>query len=446
MKKTYRRALLFGAILVFMAVTPVVILYAIGYRGGLTTADPVPVGVLLIETEPSQADVYINDTFVGVTPRSVPNLQAGGVNVRIAKDGYTPWQKNLPISPGRATEIRDVRLFPQKVQTEPIKTDVHMFSLSPNRRLLATHHTNNTLAIYDPAGQIVIPPQPFAASIQSVLWSPNSDALLVKTTGTTTYWYVSITQEAVPVPVAPLATAQALTWDPRIPGRVLYLDTKNSLQAYHLYSKARAPLLENIQIFATSAGSIYAMSPAATELTEYTLQGEETGTTLPLPTGKVQGLFVTPQQYVALLLESGEVWVLNDDNNFELVGRGMKSLAWSPSGRVLLLTAHDSALYVYNVNDKRTTLPLHELRLVQRLSRPISDPQWFAGNRHFIYHVDDEIWITETDTRDRPMSNQIDTTNTGAAQATVGEEGEILFYLKKTGATTNLVAAPLLVE
>lgn len=445
MKKTYRRALLFGAVLIFIAITPVIVLYAIGYRGGLTSADPLPVGVLLVESEPTRAAVYINDSYSGRTPHSIPNLSAGQYMIRVAKDGYQPWQKQLSIEPGRATEIRDIRLFPSDVKPAIIIRGAAAFSLSPNRRLLAVRHANNSLAVYSPTGDEVMAPQAFRFAIKSIIWSPNSDAVLLQTGGARPYWYLAVSPRAVPLAVPALNKAMSVVWDPRVPARLLWLDKTANLRAYHIHNASQATLLNKTSHFAPSASSIFAIR-GGQEVTEYSLQGEPTGQSYALPAGEVQELLVTPQKNVALLLKNQEAWVLNNDGQFILVGAGLQSIAWSPTGELLLAAAQDSSLYVYNVSDKRTAIPLQELRLVQRLSRPISDPQWFAGSRHLIYQVDDAIWITETDTRDHPVSFKVDTTNTGAASATVGEAGEVLFYLKKDGLAASLAAASLLVE
>jgi DNA-binding beta-propeller fold protein YncE len=310
-------------------------------------------------------------------------------------------------------------------------------------------HKNNTRAVYDQAGEVVVPAQFFAEAITNQLWSPNSDALLVTTGNPPAVWHVPLTQRAIPAPVAvSLDGGSGVVWDPRIPGRLLYVDAAGMLQAYTLQSGIQVALIPQASLFATSASYIYVADEAERTLVEYTLQGQPTGTAFPLPegqTGAVSQLLVTPQKNIAIRFATGEVWVLNSDDRFEHVGSGIATVAWSPAGNVLLLTTDTSSLYVYNVDDKRTPLPLRELRLVQRLSRPIIDPRWFAGGRHVVYQVDDAVWITEIDTRDHPISFEVDTTNTGSAEVAVGEEGETIFYLKNTATDTTLVAAPLLV-
>ena len=111
---------------------------------------------------------------------------------------------------------------------------------------------------------------------------------------------------------------------------------------------------------------------------------------------------------------------------------------------MLLVQHDDTSLHIMNVYDERISyIPLLDLHLVTRLSRPIRNPQWFAGGRHLIYQVDDEIMITEIDTRDQPLTYLVDTTNLGDANITVGAQGDIVFYLKKTAQAYRLVQAIL---
>lgn len=445
MKRSYRRALFFVALLVFIAITPVVILYALGYRTSWTSADPIPVGVLLIESEPSRARIFANEKYIGLSPHALSNLRADSVKLRVEKTGYTTWQKTLSVNPGRATEVRDIRLFPETKQSRLIASNARLVSVSPNRRLLAVIHDNNTLGIYDQAGEIVSAPQVIRHAPQQMLWSPNSDALLLSMAKVPEYWYVSVGQRQPPSMLPDLTGGKSVVWDPRIPGRLLYLDQANTLHAYNVLSQVQVVLIHNIVSFATSTSYIYGVGTGENTIVRYTLQGQATDSTYNLPDGKLTKLLITPQNNIAVLIDEDSVWVVQDDEKFSSIATDIATITWSPSGQVLLL-ATDTSMYVYNVNDKRTTLPLQQLILVQRLSRPIATPEWFAGSRHLLYQVDDEVWIVETDVRDHPIAYQVDTTNTGQAQAAVGEEGEVMFYLKREGSQTNVVSTSLIIQ
>ena len=129
------------------------------------------------------------------------------------------------------------------------------------------------------------------------------------------------------------------------------------------------------------------------------------------------------------------------------ITENIKHASFSPNGQLLLVQTDDVSLHVYNIADERLRhVPLRDLQLIVRLSRPVRDAQWFAGGQHLLYQVNDEIVITEIDTRDHPNSVTVDTTNLGQSLAAVGEEGESLYYLKHEAGRTNLVAAALIAQ
>ncbi|MBI3255403.1 MAG: hypothetical protein HYZ63_00345 [Candidatus Andersenbacteria bacterium] len=81
--------------------------------------------------------------------------------------------------------------------------------------------------------------------------------------------------------------------------------------------------------------------------------------------------------------------------------------------------------------------------LVLRLSRPFSQFAWYGGPHHIVYQADDEITITEMDTRDHAIQYTVDTTNTGHSIPTATADGQLIYYLKKTATGTALVSANL---
>src|SRR5688572_32086033 len=99
MEKIFRRLLLFVSAVVFMALAPLVVFYAMGYRIGINAKDDLSVGVLLVETTPRRAQITVDDEDAGTTPQSVPNLPPGEVKVSLTKEGYIPWEKRLIIEP-----------------------------------------------------------------------------------------------------------------------------------------------------------------------------------------------------------------------------------------------------------------------------------------------------------------------------------------------------------
>lgn len=441
MKRVYRRVLFFISTIVFLAIAPLIIFYSIGYQFSAHTVDPVPVGVVSVETMPRRADVYVNSRLIGKTPRAVPNLLAGTADVSVKKDGYIPWEKRVPVEPGLVTDVTKVRLFPAKPARTTIVPEVNLFVLSPNRQLLAVVSDTQTLTIVDEAGQPVVPTWQLTQPVQQLVWSPNNASILLKyRTGT---WAVidatGASQVIKPLPL--LRSAKQVVWDPRVTDRLLIQTAGNILQAYNVTSGSSSVLARDVVTFAPSARMIYVAHSTGT-ITEHTLQGTQTAA-LPIKTDKpVQQLFVTPGGQIALQQADGSVGLIKD-RELVTIASSAVTVSWSPNELLLLVQTEPAALYVYNVGDERSTLPLNQLQLITRLSRPMNQVAWFAGGEHVVYQVDDEIVISEIDVRDHPITYSVDTTNLGNAQTAVGTDGDVIYYLKQTDGKISLLRTSL---
>lgn len=449
MKKIYRNMLLFTAAVVFLATAPLIVLYAMGYRlQSTTTVDPLPVGVLLIETIPEKATISIDGETVGQSPHAVSNVKPGTVHVAVSKEGYIPWEKNVVIEPGRVAEFRSIRLFPTTPEVASLLTNSTSFALAPNRELIAVATSVNQLHIIDDNGKAIMTPLTLPRGPTSLLWSPDSTSLILNDRFNQPALLEVTSGKRTPLPVALLGRPKDIVWDPRIPARLLLLAADGTLRAYSLSTKASALISRNVSSFAVSSRQIFTAHPNGT-LTKHTLQGEviETHTLKVPPTEAVTKLLITPAGVIALQTDADQLYLFDAaSDTLTSIADRVTAASWSPNGQLLLIQQAASTLYVYNVSDERLLwVPPKELHLVVRQSRPVSHVQWFAGNRHLIYQIEDEIVLSEIDTRDHPITHTLDTTNIADAHTAVGRDGGIVFYITAPpGQQTTLVSSKLL--
>lgn len=433
--------LLFSSTVIFLAIAPLIVLYALGYRLNTSAIDPMPVSVLQIESQPTRATVHLNDTEQGQTPQTISAVVPGAHRVSVTKEGYETWAKNVTLEPGRATEFRDIRLFPTKPATTVIASNITSLTLSPNRKLVAAIDQKNTLHIYDEEGVAIGTPVFLNATPTQTLWSPDSaNLLLTHRRGTSQVISLSTRPQIRTVRITPSATKN-VAWDPRIPGRLLIINQAKELWAYNHVSDSAELLLSSVTALATTSRSII-VSQTDGSLSSLTLQGQHTARVNPNLPSPVTEILATPAGKVALRTGDSHVYYVNADDQITTVADTSEAAGWSPDGVLLYIQTTPNELVVWKTEtDQLRWLATSTLHLVTRLSRPLHDPQWFAGSRHLIYQVADEIHITEIDTRDRAIDYRLDTTNSGTSHATVGRDGQIIFYLKKEGSQTSLVRA-----
>jgi hypothetical protein len=91
-------------IVVFVVLTPILVLFTRGYQIDWANRKFVKTGAFVIKTLPTKAQVYLNNkTIKGTTPETVRFLLPGDYVLRIEKDGYQSWTKRLHIQAQIAT-------------------------------------------------------------------------------------------------------------------------------------------------------------------------------------------------------------------------------------------------------------------------------------------------------------------------------------------------------
>ncbi len=435
--------LLFSSTVIFLAIAPLIVLYALGYRLNTSAIDPLPVSVLQVESQPSRATVQLNNKGSGQTPQTISNVPPGPATLTVSKEGYQPWEKSVTLEPGRATEFRDIRLFPTKPNLTVIASNIATLTLAPNRQLLAAIDQKNILYLYDEEGITIGAPLPLSAAPREVLWSPDSASLLLTYRRAAAQVVSVSTRPQVKTLRAAPSSVSSSIWDPRIPGRLLLVNRAQELWAYNHVSDSAELLLKSVTALATTSRSII-VSQTDGSLSFLTLQGQRTTRVRPNLTSPITAIHTTPAGKIALRTSDSHVYYVLSGEQITSVTDTSESLGWSPDGTMLYVQTAPNELAIWKVaTDAARWLPTNSLHLVLRLSRPLHDPQWFAGSRHLIYQVADEIHITEIDTRDHPIDYRLDSTNIGTAHATVGRDGNVIFYLKKEGNKTSLLRAQI---
>lgn len=438
MRKSYRRGLLIAATISFFTLAPLLVLYAMGYRLYYGADGSVSVGVVVVETYPRRAEVTVDGTMYGKTPRAVANLRPGTATISITKEGYGAWQKTAQIEPGRTYELRDVRLFLENPNFTQLAENVHLFSIAPNRQLLAIVNEQRQITVTDDTGTVVAGPLKLPADISSMLWSPDSS--MVALTSHSSWWLLDLGQPTSIQPLPSIQNSAQVMWDLRLPARLLVRTENGLVQGFSVRNGRREVLLKDVRMFTVSGRRLYAIH-TSNSVAAYDLRGtkeEDLSIAVDQPILTVR---VSARDHIAYTLADGSVWLRDNTGGSAKISSDVQSLSWSPDGHIVLLAPDEQSLYVYNVSDERAAVPLHELSLVARLSRAIISPQWYAGGRHILYQVDDEVLITEIDTRDRATTYQVDTTNNGKSSPAVNEDGSLVFYLKAVEGTTTLMAA-----
>nr|MCW1949497.1 PEGA domain-containing protein [Candidatus Shapirobacteria bacterium] len=116
-----RRSLILIALVGFFIVsfTYLISIFARGYRFSLKNGFTLnPTGIISAVSYPKGASVYINDKLITATDDTF-NLSPGVYNLKINKDGFNQWQKNITVKTETVYQA-DIQLFSSVPDLKPI--------------------------------------------------------------------------------------------------------------------------------------------------------------------------------------------------------------------------------------------------------------------------------------------------------------------------------------
>lgn len=441
MNRVIRLTLLSISLLLFIIINPLVVLYAIGYRLNGKQGIPESIGVLLVDSLPHRANVFLNDGLTGKTPRAISNLKPGDVSVRMELPGYQPWQKRVHIEPTLATEFRSVRLFPVSPPKTQLATNVALFSLSPNNQLLAVTHQDQTLEIIDRQGQgVTTTPVKLDFTPTQLTWSFDNASVLVSSRKQVAFF--SMADQAVHNLQAGAFQENTFTWDLRLPNRLLYLSATGQVMAINTINGQKDILLADITAFSNFNSGLVAGNSAG-RVAVYDFLGKEQTVLIAKADKKIQRLLAYGNNKVVILSADHSADAIMN-GGFTHLADDVRDTAFSPDGTLLFLQTGANEIQLYDAdNGQLPFISKGELKLVTRLSQPLRNIAWFAGGEHVLYQTNDEIIISEIDTRDHPVTYRLDATDLGEPLTAIDATGKMAYYLKKMNGQIVLVSAQL---
>ncbi len=112
MTKKTRRIIFYIFVGIFIITVPMIILYALGYSFDLEKKTIVATGGIYLKSEPTKAQIYINDKFKTITSKLIKRLTPKIYNVKLVKEGFYSWEKDLTVQPNLVTKANNIILLP----------------------------------------------------------------------------------------------------------------------------------------------------------------------------------------------------------------------------------------------------------------------------------------------------------------------------------------------
>ncbi len=179
-----RRAIMIVSIIIFFIATPSLLLYAAGYRYDWHDKALKQTGVLSIDAKPSDAAVYINGIKVNKRmPIRLSNRAPGVYTVKIEKNGYIAWQKQISIGSKQTTYIKDIILPRSRLPVRALPREHDILALHPSSdgRYIVLRRRNDKIETVELLDTETNATEPIARESRpedtDIIWSPYGSAL-----------------------------------------------------------------------------------------------------------------------------------------------------------------------------------------------------------------------------------------------------------------------------
>ncbi len=152
--KPWRMALLAVFIVIFVILTPTIILYSAGYRWSFIQNRWQLVGGLSIDTEPKNVEVYLNGKMVGTkSPLRLMTLVPDTYELTLSAPGYYALSTFVGVSSQETTYVKNISLIKKDPFTLYLPFPIKNLSVSPDEKVfIATYATatGTAVAVFSP--------------------------------------------------------------------------------------------------------------------------------------------------------------------------------------------------------------------------------------------------------------------------------------------------------
>lgn len=331
-----RQLITYIAVFLFLAIgTVAVILYGTGYRLNIGKGKLgfLETGLLVAKSQPDGASILINGHLTTATDNTI-DLAPGEYRIRIAKDGYSSWEKTIKIQKEVVAKI-DALLFSTTPKLESI-TDSGVGNpvMDPSNTQIAFTVDNSSIKksgvyILDVSTRPILTLQSASTQIAdniidnfsqaSLSWSPDGKEILATISAEqsqTTYLLEASGFNQNPQDVTEVLTSINASWQKQ-------KEDKEMSRIYGLKPKLKQLIAQNFRILS--------WSPDETKI----LYTASQSAALPLViTPPLLGTDATPDQR-EIKKDSIYVYDISEDKNYK-ISDGELSLSWFPDSKHLV--------------------------------------------------------------------------------------------------------------
>jgi hypothetical protein len=442
-----RRCLYTAFILIFIIGTPIISLYASGYKLG-SGFKVEKTGILILNSKPTGAKIYIDgkvqkdffkqfyapeNSYV-LTPAKIKDVLPGEYKIRIALDGYWDWEKKLEVKPGQSTYAETVNLFKNNLPLLLSEGTYQGAKISPDKKniFLASQEAFRIYNISDNELKIDIARSATSSADTSslgVFWMGNNKIFFEGAV-----YDINSKASTSPLNGINAKNIRNIEFDQSMPDNIFYrFDT--TVNRYDLNNSQNTVLLDSKfikNIFPKNNYLFYIeQNNISTDLVVFYINSLTEEKRISVPTSDYS--FIHPESgYINLYDDSHHIlYIIDPFSAIQPLKESINNVTHSEwINDQKLLYANDFEIWTLDLNTLQKTL-------LNRISDKIRDVIWHPSNNYVLYSTDSSVSVIELDDRDKYNITKIIKLNS-IEDLFINEQGDSLFFLTKIGSQEGM--------
>ncbi len=416
-----RRIIYFTFIILFLILAPLTILYTAGYRYDFNRHKILKTGGIFLYIKTPRVQVFLNDQLkkeTGIFGNEVRlnNLIPNIYNIKVQKEGYYPWEKNLRVHSGETTFAEHIILFKKSMPEKTVSSEAELINFSPDEKFISyidkkegaaeiwiyNSETKEQSLLYRSTEESFedIPRE------EIISWSAGSEKIILTYSKNDKKQYIifdSLANED-PLPLGKITNVEfkKILWSP-FNDNLLYGLGSNAIYRINLFNESSEKITSEPKSETTLLVSDFAIKNNNFYYIEITdknsfivrkdLSGGESERIVSMEAEVWNFVNGGPGNIITLLgSKNQKLRLINIDSKTINLEKTASQAQWSDNAERLLFY-NDFELWSYNIED---TEPI----LITRYSREIKKAAWVPGFDYITFILGDELNIIELDGRD----------------------------------------------
>jgi len=379
----------------FLIIAPLIIFWARGYWWNPQTGTLQKTGTLMIKSTPSEdLKIYLNDQLQekNRTPLKLTNLEPGNYKVRIEKEGYWPWEKEVTIKEEKITWLEYIILFPKDFTQEKLVDQIKTFKLSPRQEKIAYQDSQNNLALFDlntQKSEIIYN----NLNLSEILWDYQEESLGLKIDN---HFYVLELASQKLIKLEPEISLKEIAFNPLSSRKIIGLDQNQNLLEFNLSNQEIKIIKEKVINFSLNLRNLFILTKENNKmvLQESDLNYSDWSKIVEIEAESGQIIPSKDSKRLALLTQPQNILWIIEDNNLEKIAEKVDQAKWDFKAQKLLFKI-GGEIYCYTL--ERDGLMIKEKTLINRFAQEIKQLFWYPDSEHILFVLDNNLFVCDLD-------------------------------------------------